>query len=81
MAARVTKVVVEALTQPNDTQRGRVTQFVVEALYDVSLPPAPTGALVQRWTGAAWQAATVKRWDGSAWVTATVKRWDGTGWV
>ena len=80
MAARITQTVVEALTQPT-TQLARVTSLVVEALYDVSLPPAPTGALVQRWTGAAWQAATVKRWDGTQWVTATVKRWDGTGWV
>jgi len=76
---RATQVAAEALTQPT-TQLARVSQFVVEALYDVGLPPAPTGALVQRWDGAAWQAATVKRWDGSAWQTATVKRWTGSSW-
>ena len=80
MAARVSQTVVEALVQPT-TQRARVSQVVVEALYDAGLPPAPTGDLVQRWDGSAWQTATVRRWDGSAWVTATVKRWSGSAWV
>ena len=80
MAARVTQVVAAALTQPT-TPFARVSQLVVEARYDASLPPAPTGALEKRWTVAAWQAAPVKRWDGTHWVTATVKRWDGTSWV
>src|SRR5262245_22418551 len=77
---RTSQVAVAVLTQPS-TQLARITQIYAEALYPSDLPPAPTGAVTQRWDGAAWQTATVKRWDGSAWVTATVKRWDGSGWV
>lgn len=82
MAARVTQVVVEVLTQPAGTQHARVSQVVVEALYDSTLPPVGEGTVVKRFDGSAWvTAAAVKRWDGSAWQTATVRRWDGTQWV
>ena len=78
---RVSEVTAEALTQPPDTQRARLSRLVVEALYASDSPPPAGGAATQRWTGSAWTAATTQRWTGSAWVAATVKRWDGTGWV
>ena len=53
MAARVTQVVTEVLVQPT-TQKARVTQLAVEALYPSDLPPAPAGATTQRWDGSGW---------------------------
>jgi hypothetical protein len=79
MAARVSQVAVAVLTQPT-TQRARVSQLAVEVLYPSDLPPAPAGAVTQRWDGSAWQPATVRRWDGSAWQPATLKRWTGSTW-
>lgn len=40
----------------------------------------PSGTMIKRWNGTAWEEKPLKRYNGSEWENITIKRYNGSSW-